>query len=114
MATNTFNNGLANNVGTADALVYTCPAISGSETVVAQLDVTNISAGAINVTAWIDRGGTKYHLCFGTVVPVNNTLQVVYGQKVVLKNIGGVQDKIYVKSNVAASADVVCSVVEDV
>lgn len=115
MATNVFNNAVLNNVGTSDTLVYTNPATVGTESVVLQFDVTNVSAGARTVTAWIDRGGTKYHLCFGVALPTGSTLQIVYGQKVVLKTTGGpVQDKLYVKTDAANGVDVVCSILEDV
>jgi len=115
MATNVFNNAVLNNVGTSDTLVYENSATVGWKTVVLQLDVTNVSGGARTVTAWVDRGGVKYHLCYNAPVPVGSTLQVIYGQKTVLKTTGGpIRDKIYVKTDTASGVDVVCSVLEDV
>lgn len=115
MATNTFNNALERNVGTTDRLVYTNPVTVGTESIVLQLDVTNRTAGARTVTAWIDRSGTEYYLCYNAPLPIGSTLQVVYGQKVVLKTTTGpVQDKIYVKCDTANGVDVVCSILEDV
>jgi hypothetical protein len=115
MATNVFNNAPVSNVGTSDALIYENSAVVGTETIVLQLDVTNITAGARAVTAWVDRGGVKTHLCYNAPLPVGSTLQVIYGQKTVLKTTAGpIRDKIYVKTDTAAGVDVMCSVLEDV
>ena len=101
MTTNTFDSALARNVGTASVSVYT----ASSKCVVLQLDITNISIGARQATAWITRGGNDYRLTYQTEVPVGNTLQVVYGQKVVLLN----GDILKVSMDAATSADVVVS-----
>jgi hypothetical protein len=115
MATNTFNNALAANVGTADVIVYTNPVTVGVKSIVLQLDVANRTAGGRTVTAWIDRGGTAYHLCVNAPLPVGSTLQVVYGQKVVLQTTTGpIRDKIVVKCDTTNGVDVVCSILEDV
>jgi len=115
MATNTFKNALVAIVGTSDTTFFQNSATVGLKSIVLQLDVANRTAGARTVTAWIDRGGTAYHLCVNAPLPVGSTLQIVYGQKVVLETSGGpVRDTIKIKCDTANGVDVVCSVLEDV
>jgi hypothetical protein len=104
--TNTFNNGFAANVSASATLIYT----ASNNTVVLQLDLCNITNGARQATVWINSGGTPYRLAFQTSVPVGDTLQVVYGQKIVLKN----GDKIYAQADTSNAFDVVLSVLENV
>jgi hypothetical protein len=108
MANPVFKNAALSAVGTTQQQLYVAP---GSKTsIVIQLDVANIIGSAVTVDVYMIKGGNPYYLAKNAPIPVGGTLQTIYGQKQVLQT----GDAIWVKSNTAASVDVIGSVTEDV
>lgn len=104
---NTFKNYLSKDVGTSAATVYTCP--SATQTTVIGLSAANTTNGVITCNAYITSGGVDYYLIKNATIPVGSSLVIVGGdQKVVME----AADVLKVVTNTAASADVVCSVLE--
>lgn len=104
---NTFKNYLSKDVGTSAATIYTCP--SATQTTIIGLSVANTTASPITADAYLTSGGTDYYLIKSGIVPVGGALVVVGGdQKVVLE----ATDVLKVVASAAASADVVCSLLE--
>lgn len=106
---NNFKNAVLNDVGTTPVTLYTS---TGVKSILIELDVANISNTGItiDVTLRDSSAGTTVNLIKGAPIPVGSTLQVVSGQKVVLE----AGDFIQVSSSVAASADVIASILQDV
>ncbi len=105
---NVFTNGLARDVGTSPATIYTTPA--SKKSIVIELDVCNKINAAIQVDAYITSSGSDFYLVKSAPVPAGGTLQLISGQKIVLK----ANEILKVVSNTATSVDVVASVLEDV
>lgn len=108
MATNTFTNAFLKDVGTTAATLYTPPATQKS--ILIELDVSNTANTGVTVDVYITRSAVNYYIGKQLPVPVGGTLQVVSGQKIVLL----ATDTIKVVSSVAASIDVVSSILEDI
>lgn len=108
MATYTFKNAIFRNVGTLEQVIYTPP--TGKNSIVIQLDIANITAGAATATAYIKRSGLVYNIILNGSMIAGESLQVVYGQKIVLMD----GDSLCVTGSASPSVDVICSVVEDV
>jgi hypothetical protein len=107
MATNTFKNFKSKNVGTSPATVYTCPA--STQTTIIGLSVANTSASPITCDAYITSSAVDFYLIKTAVVPVGGSLVIVGGdQKTVLE----AADILRVVTSAAASADVICSLLE--
>ena len=109
---NNFKSGAAASVGTTDTQVYITPA--GKKSIIIELDVANTSNNAIQVYVGVGTASAiAYYIVKGATIPVGDSLQVVSGQKIVLD--GSVtQQKVFVRSSAATSADVLVSVLEDV
>ena len=104
---NTFKNYLSKDVGTSAATIYTCP--SATQTTIIGLSVANTSASPITCDAYLTSSAVDYYLIKTAVVPVGGSLVIVGGdQKVVLE----ATDVLKVVTSAAASADVVCSLLE--
>lgn len=104
---NTFKNYLSKDVGTSAATIYTCP--SATQTTIIGLSVANTSASPITCSAYLTSSAVDYYLIKTAVVPVGGSLVIVGGdQKVVLE----AADVLKVVTSAAASADVVCSLLE--
>lgn len=97
-------------VGTTAQEIYACP--SAKEACVIQLDVANVRAvpAIVNATVYVKKGGNDYNIIKNGPVPIGGSLQVIYGQKLVLE----ASDAVWVKSSDASSLDVYLSVLEDV
>lgn len=106
MATNVFNNAIFRNVGVAEQVVVAPAATS----MALQLDIANVLANDVTASAYIKRGGNAYHIIKDGSIGVGESLQVIYGQKIVL--LAG--DSLCVTASEAAAVDVICSVLEDV
>ena len=108
MATNTFTNAFLKSVGTTGTALYVPP--STKKSILIELDVSNTANTGVTVDVYITRSAVNYYIGKQLPVPVGGTLQVVSGQKIVLL----ATDTIYVVSSVAASIDVVASILEDI
>jgi len=104
---NTFKNALLKDVGTSASSVYTCP--SATQTTVIGFSVANTTTNSITCNAYITASSINYYLVKNATVPAGGALVVVGGdQKVVLQ----AADILKVDTSAAASADVVCSLLE--
>lgn len=102
---NTFTSYVSKDVGTSAATVVTVGA--ATQTTLIGLSFANTSAAPITASAYFTRSGVDYYLVKNATVPVGSSLVVVGGdQKVVLIT----SDVLKVVTSVAASADVVASV----
>ena len=97
-------------VGTTLASIYTCPA--STEATIIGLSIANIVSNQISVDVQLDASGRtsgaedSVYLVKGAPVPVGGSLVVIGGDQKVVMEPG---DIIKVKSDTAASADVVLS-----
>lgn len=105
---NVFTNGLQRDIGTTPITIYTCPA--NKKSILIELDVCNKTNANVQVDAYITSSGSDFYLIKNAPIPAGGTLQVVSGQKIVLKN----SELIKVVSNTSTSVDVVASILEDV
>jgi len=104
-----FKNAILESVGTLLTDLYTAPA--GKASILIELDACNIiNTGVVIDVILVKAAGPTARIVKGAPVPVGSTIQVVYGQKIVLEE----GDTIQVKSSVDASLDIVSSVIEDV
>jgi len=102
---NTFTRYLNKDVGTSAATVVTVGA--STQTTIIGLSLANTTTSPITVSAYITSSAVDYYLVKSATVPVGGTLVVVGGdQKTVLVT----NDALKVISSVAASADVITSV----
>jgi len=104
---NTFKNFFSKDVGTSAASVYTCP--SATQTTIIGLSVGNTSSSPITASVYVTSGGTDYYMVKSATVPVGGALVPIGGdQKLVLEP----TDVLKVISSLAASADVIVSLLE--
>lgn len=102
---NTFTSYVSKDVGTSAATLVTVA--SGTQTTAIGMTVANTTASPITIDVYITRGGVDYYLVKDADVPVGGAIVPIGGdQKVVLI----ASDALKVVSSVAASADVVLSV----
>ena len=105
---NVFTNGLQRDIGTSPVSIYTTPA--NKKSIVIELDVCNKINAAIQIDAYITSSSNDFYLVKNAPIPAGGTLQVIAGQKIVLK----ANEILKVVSNTATSVDVVASILEDV
>jgi hypothetical protein len=105
---NVFTNGLVRDVGTSPVNIYTAPA--NKKSIVIELDVCNKTNAAIQVDTYITSAGNDFYLVKNAPIPAGGTLQLISGQKIVLK----ANEILKVVSNTATSVDAVASILEDV
>ena len=102
---NTFTSYANKDVGTSAATVVTVG--SSTQTTVIGMSCANTTTSPVTIDAYITRSSVNYYLIKGATVPVGGALVIVGGdQKVVLTT----SDALKVVSSVAASLDVVTSV----
>lgn len=106
MATNIFNNAKLRNVGVSPATLYT----AANKVVVLEIDIANITNAAINIGVFVVSGGNNYNMIVNGNIPIGQTLQQIYGQRMVLLT----GEVIKVVSDTASSCDVWASFLEDV
>ena len=106
---NTFTRKVSRGVGTTLTAVgaYTVP--SSTSVAAVGLTVANISAAAIAVDITLNDGTNDTYIVKSAPIPAGGTLVAVGGEQKVVMNTG---DSIKVKSDVAASCDVVLSLLE--
>ena len=103
----TFKNAVSAGVGVTPVDVYTAPALTA--TTVIGLSLANVSGVSISVTANVTKGATVVAVIKAAPVPVGGTLVLFGGdQKLVLET----GNKLSVTSSVAASVDVIVSMLE--
>lgn len=106
---NTFKNSISGSIGVTETTVYTTPALTTTTVIgisVANVETSNIS---VNVKIYDDSASTNVFLIKDALIPPGSNLVLVGGeQKVVLES----ADYLTLESSVAASADIVVSVLE--
>ena len=104
---NDFRNAKAVNV-TSETTVYTAPV--SKDSIILELDIANTTTSAVTVSAkfYDATDGVFSHIVKDAPVPVGGALQVVSGQKIILR----ASDYICVIAS--GTVDVVCSILEDV
>jgi hypothetical protein len=105
---NVFKNQLRKNVGSVEETLYTVPA--DNKSIIIELDVCNTTNGAVTCDLYITKGGVDFFVVKAAPVPVGGSLQIISGQKIVLE----AADALKIRSSVAASIDVIVSILEDV
>jgi hypothetical protein len=104
---NDFRNAKANGV-TGQTTVYTAPA--SKDSIVLELDIANTTNSAVTASAkFYDATDTALtHIVKDAPIPVGGSLQVISGQKVVLR------EGDYLCVEASGACDVMCSALEDV
>jgi hypothetical protein len=102
----TFNNAVVAGVGTTASNVYAAT----NTTVFLELDVANSSAADVTANVTLTQGATTAYLVKMATIPTGSAIQVIAGQKIVLKS----GDYIRIQSSAASSLDAVGSVLEGV
>lgn len=113
MASNKFQNATYSGVGTTDTSIYVVPV--GKKSIAFQFDVVNTTSGTtpiyVDMFLYDSSKSTKIYLKKNYAIAAgDNVSGIDNGKKIVLE----ANDYIGVKSSVAASADVIVSVLEDV
>lgn len=97
-----------NAVGTVAADIPDGANFDSVDTIVG-IHIANVTTNAITVDCYINDGTNDIHLVLGAPIAAGGALQILDGgAKIVVKS----GDRLYVKSNTAASADVWVSVVD--
>jgi hypothetical protein len=106
---NTFKRKLSRSIGTSLTAVDSYVVPSSTATTVIGLAVANVTASQVIVDATVNDGSNDTYLIKSAPIPSGGTLVIIGGdQKVVLETL----DSIKIKSNTAASVDVVMSILE--
>jgi len=106
---NTFKRKLSRGIGTSLTAVDSYVVPSATATTVIGLAVANVTASQVIVDATVNDGSNDTYLIKSAPIPSGGTLVIIGGdQKVVLETL----DSIKIKSNTAASVDVVMSILE--
>lgn len=104
---NSFKNSLNSGIGTTPTTVYTAP--SSTQSTVIGFTISNTYASNVLVDVKVYSGGNGYFMVKqATIEPGSSLVPVGQLQKLVLRN----SDYIEVTSSVAASIDVIVSVLE--
>jgi hypothetical protein len=104
---NTFKNAFSKDVGTSAATIYTTPA--ATQTTLIGLSVSNTTTSPITCDAYITSSAVDYYLIKNATVPVGGSLVIVGGDQ---KTVLAAADVLKIVTSAAASADVVCSLLE--
>lgn len=105
----TFKRKVQSAVGTTITSVGGYTVAAATQVTVIGLTVANLTTSNIFVDVTLYNGATDYYIVKGCPIPVGGSVVIVGGdQKVVLET----GDSIRVKSDVAASADVIMSILE--
>mgnify|MGYP003306680098 CR=1 FL=1 len=109
---NDFKNAIKAGVGTTAVEVYAPPTSKSS--ILIECDIANKHTSAITASVTVTDVSTSPdtvgYLVKDAPIPVGGSLQAIAGQKIVLEP----EDKLKVQTSVNGSADVVCSILEDV
>jgi hypothetical protein len=106
---NTFKRKLSRGIGTSLTAIGSYAVPSSTATTVIGLAVANVTASQVIVDATVNDGSNDTYLIKSAPIPSGGTLVIIGGdQKVVLETL----DSIKIKSNTAASVDVVMSILE--
>jgi hypothetical protein len=106
---NTFKRKLSRGIGTSLTAIGSYAVPSSTATTVIGLAVANVTASQVIVDATVNDGSNDTYLIKNAPIPSGGTLVIIGGdQKVVLETL----DSIKIKSNTAASVDVVMSILE--
>jgi hypothetical protein len=106
---NTFKNSISGSIGTSNTIVYQAPA--ATSTTVIGMSVANTNSNNINVSATLTSAGQAktVYVVKNATIPVGGSVVFVGGEQKIAMSAG---DYISVQSSVAASADVIVSVLE--
>lgn len=114
MATNTFKSILSAGIDTTPVAVYTTPV--GKKSVLIEVDIANTTNNAVTASVGFAKNAAstiEYHIIKNVVIPVGDTFQAVYGQKIVMD--GSVDTvKLLVVCDTVNGIDVVGSCLEDI
>jgi hypothetical protein len=106
---NTFKRKLSRGIGTSLTAIGSYAVPSSTATTVIGLAVANVTASQVIVDATVNDGSNDTYLIKSAPIPSGGTLVIIGGdQKVVLETL----DSIKIKSDTAASVDVVMSILE--
>jgi hypothetical protein len=106
---NTFKRKLSRGIGTSLTAIGSYAVPSSTATTVIGLAVANVTASQVIVDATVKDGSNDTYLIKSAPIPSGGTLVIIGGdQKVVLETL----DSIKIKSDTAASVDVVMSILE--
>lgn len=106
---NTFKNSITGSIGTTGVTVYTAP-VSSQVTAIG-MNISNVESQNIYVDVRLhdNSAGSAVYLTKDVLIPAGGSIALIGGdQKVVLEG----QDSFSVTSSLAASADVITSVLE--
>ena len=104
---NNFRLKTKSNIGITTTSIYTVPA--STSTTVIGLTLSNIYSGNIKVSAIIERSGSdSVHILRRVVIPIEQTLEVMNGNKLVMEE----NDTLKIFSDNPSSLDVSLSILE--
>jgi len=107
---NTFKNSISGSIGTANTIVYQAPAATSTTVIGMSVANTNLNNN-INVSATLTSAGQAktVYVVKNSTIPVGGSVVFVGGEQKIAMSAG---DYISVQSSLAASADVIVSVLE--
>ena len=104
--------------GASGSTAYTVPAGAGSsalESIVIGITLSNTSSTGITGDVFLDGlSGTDTYIVKGASIPAGAALEVMSGNKLLVKNDGSNADVLRVESSRASSLDATITVLEDV
>lgn len=94
---------VAKNVGTS--AVNIIPAIASGTVAISSCIISNTSVSPITTSVYLARSSVNHYLVYTATVPVGGSLEVIQGNRVVMKT----GDSLYVQNGSASSGDCIIS-----
>ena len=103
MATYSNTSYVAKNVGTSAVNIIT--SVASGTVAISSCIISNTSASPITTSVYLTRSSVNYYLVYNATVPVGGSLEVIQGNRVVMKT----SDALYVQNGSASSGDCIVS-----
>ncbi len=103
MATYTNTSYVAKNIGTSAANII--PSVASGTVAISSCVISNTTTAPITTSVYLTRSSVNHYLVYGATIPVGGSLEVIQGNRVVLKT----SDALYIQNGTASSGDAVVS-----
>jgi hypothetical protein len=103
MATYTNTSYVAKNIGTSAANII--PSVASGTVAISSCVISNTTTAPITTSVYLTRSSVNHYLVYGATIPVGGSLEVIQGNRVVLKT----SDALYIQNGSASSGDAVVS-----
>lgn len=103
MPTYSNNSYVAKNIGTS--AVNIIPSIASGTVAISSCIVSNTTTAPITTSVYLTRSSVNHYLVYQATIPVGGSLEVIQGNRVVMKT----SDALYIQNSAASSGDAIVS-----